>query len=313
MAGNTFDRAIESVPHGTPAGYKDGCRSNGGCPNRGTTRMTCLDASARYARDLHYRRAYDRGEIWLDRDLPVDTEKEAVRAAVARRAHQGYDLTGDHQEEPPNDADEISEPRTAAEASSPGVAAVASVEIEPSAVDKSETPRWRHGTVRGYDDHGCRCDACSEAKRRKNEKARTRTRARIEDGDRLPALQEDLAEARREIERLKAALAKATLLAGTAERLSELLAAEQAAHATTEAERGRLATELSGVRADATSARRDLAELVELTRRPNALAEVLRPPGISFDLVNGDLALTLHAHMQSSDVEQLRAYIGAGS
>jgi hypothetical protein len=303
MPGNTFDRAVDTFPHGTPAGFKDGCRSNGGCPNRGTTRMTCLDASARYARDLHYRRAYDRGEIWLDRDLPVDTEKETVRAAVARRAHQGYDLTAPTPEPEP-------EPQPEVAAEPVDEPAVAQPELKP---EEEPAQRWKHGTVRGYDDHGCRCDACSAAKRRKNEGARTRTRARIEDGDRLPGLQTDLAEARREIERLKAALAKANLLAGTAEELSRQRGEEQAARAVAEEEVVRLTVELSGVRADAVAARRDLAELVELTRRPNALAEVLRPPGISFDLINGDLVLTLHAHMQSSDVEQLRDYLGAAS
>lgn len=44
--------------HGTPAGYRAGCRGRAGC----TSRITCEEASIRYAGDLEWRRLFDAGE-----------------------------------------------------------------------------------------------------------------------------------------------------------------------------------------------------------------------------------------------------------
>lgn len=39
-------------PHGSVAGFADGCRSVGGCPNRGTTQLTCVEAATRHRSDF---------------------------------------------------------------------------------------------------------------------------------------------------------------------------------------------------------------------------------------------------------------------
>lgn len=93
LAAQRLDDA--SFPHGTPAGYRDGCRGNGGCPNHGTELMTCKEASTRYSRDLAYRRAYDSGDIWLNRAEPRDPEAERVRTAVARRSQHQRGIASD--------------------------------------------------------------------------------------------------------------------------------------------------------------------------------------------------------------------------
>lgn len=49
------DRLEDGYPHGTPAGYAQGCRSNGACPSKGETGQSCKDANVRVARDASYR------------------------------------------------------------------------------------------------------------------------------------------------------------------------------------------------------------------------------------------------------------------
>jgi hypothetical protein len=67
---------LESVVHGTPAGYKGGCRSRGGCPNHGSrTELTCVRAHRAW---VHYYRLFEA----LDADQPIT--KAMLRDAKGR-------------------------------------------------------------------------------------------------------------------------------------------------------------------------------------------------------------------------------------
>lgn len=52
---SSADRLEDGFPHGTPAGYAQGCRSNGACPSKRETGQSCKDANVRAARDSTYR------------------------------------------------------------------------------------------------------------------------------------------------------------------------------------------------------------------------------------------------------------------
>ena len=49
------DRLDDSFPHGTPAGYEQGCRSSGGCRAKHETGQSCAEARIRASRDASYR------------------------------------------------------------------------------------------------------------------------------------------------------------------------------------------------------------------------------------------------------------------
>lgn len=56
--------------HGTPAGYKAGCKSRGGCP----AELACVDANIRYNADNSFRKAIDAGipvDLILEQDGPA--------------------------------------------------------------------------------------------------------------------------------------------------------------------------------------------------------------------------------------------------
>lgn len=52
---SALDPMDGSFPHGTPAGYVQGCRGNGACPAKHLTGQSCKEASIRSARDSSYR------------------------------------------------------------------------------------------------------------------------------------------------------------------------------------------------------------------------------------------------------------------
>jgi hypothetical protein len=56
---SSADILVDGFPHGTPAGYDQGCKSGGLCPNKGTDAMTCKEAKTRYNSDAAYRREID--------------------------------------------------------------------------------------------------------------------------------------------------------------------------------------------------------------------------------------------------------------
>jgi hypothetical protein len=56
---SSADILADGFPHGTPAGYDQGCKSGGLCPNKGSDAMTCKDAKTRYNSDAAYRREID--------------------------------------------------------------------------------------------------------------------------------------------------------------------------------------------------------------------------------------------------------------
>lgn len=62
--------------HGTPAGYKAGCKSRGGCPARHL--ISCVDANIRYRSDVAFQRGIDAGlelELILEADAPPVAER----------------------------------------------------------------------------------------------------------------------------------------------------------------------------------------------------------------------------------------------
>ncbi|MBG0716849.1 hypothetical protein G3N18_01945 [Microbacterium sp. 2C] len=66
---------LERVEHGTPAGFLDGCKSRGGCPNHGSRTLTTCAEAAR-ARQRHY--------VLSKLDLSVEITRAMIR--LARRA-----------------------------------------------------------------------------------------------------------------------------------------------------------------------------------------------------------------------------------
>lgn len=66
---------LERVHHGTPAGFLDGCKSRGGCPNHGSrTLATCAEAAKAHRR--HY--------VLSKLDLSTEITRPMIR--LARRA-----------------------------------------------------------------------------------------------------------------------------------------------------------------------------------------------------------------------------------
>src|ERR1700712_2991941 len=51
---STLDLYVEGFPHGTAAGYEQGCRSNGACPRDEDGIQTCQQASIRLKSDWKY-------------------------------------------------------------------------------------------------------------------------------------------------------------------------------------------------------------------------------------------------------------------
>ena len=66
---------LERVQHGTPAGFLDGCKSRGGCPNHGSRTLATCAAAAR-ARQRHY--------VLSKLDPSVEITRPMIR--LARRA-----------------------------------------------------------------------------------------------------------------------------------------------------------------------------------------------------------------------------------
>ena len=72
---------------GTPQGYNEGCRG-ANCANHGTHRMTCTEASIRYAGDYAYRKQVDAGTATAEREVfakPVKVKTvKAVKPPVVK-------------------------------------------------------------------------------------------------------------------------------------------------------------------------------------------------------------------------------------
>lgn len=63
---SSVDILEDSFTHGTPAGFDQGCKSGGLCPNKGAPDvMTCKEAKHRYASDRDYRTVIDAGRPWV--------------------------------------------------------------------------------------------------------------------------------------------------------------------------------------------------------------------------------------------------------
>jgi len=83
---SALDRIGDDFPHGTPAGFDQGCRSGGGCPASRETGQSCKAAKTRAARDSQYRDLIASGapvEILARPELPeqVPTTPAAPRPA----------------------------------------------------------------------------------------------------------------------------------------------------------------------------------------------------------------------------------------
>lgn len=98
---------IERVDHGTPAGYIDGCKSRGGCPNHNSRKLlTCYEAVRAHGRyypltKLELTTEITRAMVRLARRsdsvgirdlLEVQTETaQRVEYSVTARPGLGYD------------------------------------------------------------------------------------------------------------------------------------------------------------------------------------------------------------------------------
>lgn len=58
---STLDLMEDGFPHGTRAGYQQGCHSKGACMGPLDGLMTCVEANMRYASDFGYRKKVDAG------------------------------------------------------------------------------------------------------------------------------------------------------------------------------------------------------------------------------------------------------------
>lgn len=75
-----LDRLEDGYPHGTPDGYRQGCKGSH-CPEGDAGRLSCVQAYTRYQSDYGYRRRVDEGmspvELW-EFDARVAEEKRAL-------------------------------------------------------------------------------------------------------------------------------------------------------------------------------------------------------------------------------------------
>lgn len=123
------DRLEDGFPHGTPDGYRQGCKGSH-CPEADEGRLSCMQAYTRYQSDFGYRRRVDEGmtpvQLW-EFDARVAEEKRALVARAPRSAPE------------PEPIVEVDPVRAAAEAH----AATTGIPYE------------KHGTTGGYSS-GCR-------------------------------------------------------------------------------------------------------------------------------------------------------------
>lgn len=90
--------------HGLPAGFEEGCRSAGGCPNHGTELLVCRDAWMRYRSDYSFKKRVDRGltcaEILAEERAELEASRPVVVAAKRRdavRAERARLVAGDRE------------------------------------------------------------------------------------------------------------------------------------------------------------------------------------------------------------------------
>jgi len=104
---SALDRMDDSFPHGTPAGYVQGCRGNGACPAKHETGQSCKEASIRSARDSAYRalvlsgasvevlsQPEVEGALPVERSAPRPAPHQAV-PKMLRATHKGEPLGAD--------------------------------------------------------------------------------------------------------------------------------------------------------------------------------------------------------------------------
>lgn len=82
------DRLEDGFPHGTPDGYRQGCKGSH-CPEGDEGRLSCMQAYTRYQSDFGYRRRVDEGMTPVqlaEFDAKVAEEKRALVAQAPRSA-----------------------------------------------------------------------------------------------------------------------------------------------------------------------------------------------------------------------------------
>lgn len=124
-----LDRLEDGFPHGTPDGYRQGCKGSH-CPEGDAGRLSCMQAYTRYQSDFGYRRRVDEGmtpvQLW-EFDQKVAEEKRSLVTKAPQSAPEP---------EPASDVDPVR------------AAAIAHAETTGISYEK-------HGTTGGYS-AGCR-------------------------------------------------------------------------------------------------------------------------------------------------------------
>jgi hypothetical protein len=136
----TLECLSSPIRHGSPAGYRAGCRSEGGCPNHGSRELlTCSEAAIAYRGDFSLSklppdRAIPRAAIKLERTRPAATPPNTK----AKRS------TAEHRAKP------VSSPRPTPPRPP-----------KPAKPTPAPKPEIKHGTLEGYWQGGCyRDDLC---------------------------------------------------------------------------------------------------------------------------------------------------------
>lgn len=134
------DRLEDGFPHGTPAGYEQGCRSNGACPSKRETGQSCKDANVRAARDSTYRALVRSGApVSVLAQPEVEAQKPTAPPAPRPAPHAA--------------TPKLLQPKKTPKPKPKPVPAPA-----PSPTPASQATPTKHGTTAGYS-AGCR-DHC---------------------------------------------------------------------------------------------------------------------------------------------------------
>lgn len=165
------DRLEDGYPHGTPDGYRQGCKGSH-CPEADAGRLSCMQAYTRYQADYGYRRRVDEGMT------PVQLAEFDAKVAEEKRA-----LVAKAPQSAPEPEAPVVTPTVKVEGS-PAAAAAAVVDALAEMV--AGVPLEKHGTLAGYQ-KGCRdeesCPAiptCREANRTYQREYKERKKANQE-------------------------------------------------------------------------------------------------------------------------------------
>lgn len=85
---SSTDTMTAEFPHGTKAGFEQGCKTNPMCSNDGITAQTCKEAAAHYRSDFQYKKLVDGGmsehdafqQMYAEDSAPVVAPKPKPRA-----------------------------------------------------------------------------------------------------------------------------------------------------------------------------------------------------------------------------------------